>query len=174
METKNIKYPYLPKGKLIKYVDESNQYMARAKEMARTSNDQSFPTGAVIVCDGQILVEVFNKTYLSNLFLKNFHKKYCLRRILGIPSGQKYWACPGCASPKNHSEYRAIMALEKKFPQKINSNLDLYLWGHWWCCKNCWDVMISAGIKNIYLLQGSEILLDINNPNNIMGHQFDN
>lgn len=174
METKNIKYPYLPEGKLIEYVDKSDVYISRAKEVARTSNDQSFPTGSVIVCDGEILVEASNKTPLSNSFLKNLHKKYCLRRMFGVPSGQKYWLCPGCASHENHAEYRASVALMNKIPQKANADLHLYLWGHWWCCKPCWGKMIEAGIKKVFLQKGSEILFDINNPNNIMGKQFDN
>lgn len=173
MKTKNIKYPYLPIGKSIEYVDSSDKYINQAKEIARTSNDQSFPTGAVIVENGEVIVEASNKTPLSNPFLKNLHKKHCIRRIFGIPSGQKYWLCPGCASHENHGEYRASAILLKKFPQKVNTNLDLYLWGHWWCCKPCWDKMIDIGIKRVFLLEGSEILFDINNPGNIMGHQFE-
>lgn len=172
METKTIKYPYIPEGKLIEYVDANDQYMLRAKEVARTSNDQSFPTGAVIVSDGVIIVESPNKTPLSNPFLKNLHKKYCIRRIFGIPSGQKYWMCPGCASHENHAENRACRLLIKKFPQKVNTNCNLYLWGHWWCCKPCWDKMTEAGIKRYFLMKDSEILFDINNPQNIMGKQF--
>ena len=168
----NVNYPYISEGPTIEYVDESNPYMARAKEVARTSNDQSFPTGTVIVCEGEILAEAPNKTPLSNPFLKNFHQKHCIRRIFRIPSGKKYWLCPGCASHENHGEYRTSEMLKKKFPQKINSNLDLYLWGHWWCCKPCWDRMLEIGIKRIFLLSQSEILFDINNPNNIMGRQF--
>jgi hypothetical protein len=50
------------------------------------------------------------------------------------------------------------VALKKKFPQKINTKLDLYLWGHWWCCKLCWDKMIEVGIKNVYLMEGVDKL----------------
>jgi deoxycytidylate deaminase len=174
MEAKNIKYPYLPKGRTIEYVDESNPYMARAKEVARTSKDQSFPTGAVIVCDGEVISEACSKPPLSSKKLINWHKNgFCIRRILKIPSGQKYWLCPGCAKSSNHGEYRAVIILQKKFPQKVNTNCDLYLWGHWWCCKPCWDKMIEIGIKKVFLLKDSEILFDINNPQNIMGKQFE-
>jgi len=170
---KNIKYPYIPEGRTIEYVDESNKYMARVKEVARTSNDQSFPNASVIVSGGEVIVEVSNKTPLSNNFLKNLHKKYCLRRIFGTPSGEKYWLCPGCASHVNHGEYRAVTELQNKHPDKINTDLHLYMWGHFWCCKPCWDKMIEAGIKRVFLLSGSEVLFDINNPQNIMGKQFD-
>jgi deoxycytidylate deaminase len=151
-----IKYPYLPEGRVILYVPENNKYMLAAKEIAlKRSTDVKTSTGAVIVDeDGKILIGAANQSALKNKFLLDIHKKYCVRKIFKIPSGQKYWLCPGCASHKNHGEYRAIVALQKKFPQKINTNLDLYLWGHWWCCKPCWDKMIEVGIKNVYLMEG--------------------
>jgi deoxycytidylate deaminase len=157
---KNIEYPYLPLGRTILYVGESNKYMSVAKEVALAkSTDKKVPTGAVIVDeDGNILVSAANQSALKNQFLLNTHKNWCIRKLFKIPSGQKYWLCPGCASHKNHGEYRAVLALQKKFPQKINSNLDLYMWGHWWCCKPCWDKMIEVGVKNVYLMEGIDKL----------------
>ena len=172
METKKeIIYPYLPEGREILYVPISNEYMLRAKEVARGSNDQSIPTGAVIVSDGKILAEASNKTPLSNPFLKKLHAKYCVRRMLKIPSGQKYWICPGCASHENHGEYRAVVLFQKKIT-KANSPCDLYLWGHWWCCKPCWDKMLELPVRNVYLLEGSEIFFNSTNSNNLIGKQF--
>ena len=155
-----IKYPYLPKGRTILYVPEDNKYMFFAKEITLTqSTDKKISTGAVIVDeDGKILVSAANQSALKNQYLLDTHKNWCIRKLFKIPSGQKYWLCPGCASHKNHGEYQAVMALEKKFPQKINSTLDLYLWGHWWCCKPCWDKMIEVGIKNVYLMEGIDKL----------------
>ena len=160
METKDIKYPYLPAGKTIFYVPENNKYMLAAKEYALThSTDRQVSTGSVIVDEnGEILVSVANQSALKNKFLLDTHKNWCIRKFFKIPSGQKYWLCPGCASHKNHSEYQASMALKKKFPQKINTNLDLYLWGHWWCCKPCWDKMTEIGIRNVYLMEGVDKL----------------
>lgn len=172
MKTKDIKYPYLPEGRTIKYVDDANQFMVRAKEVAKTSNDQQQPTGAVIVYDNRVVAEVSNKNPLSSKRLVNLHKKYCIRHMFKIPSGQKYWMCPGCASHENHGEYRAVVALVKQHKNNLN-NCDLYLWGHWWCCKPCWDKMISVGIRDVYLLDISETVFNLNNPNNVLGHQFD-
>ena len=45
---------------------------------------------------------------------------------------------------------------------------DLYLYGHWWCCEPCWNAMINAGIKNVYLLKKSEVLFNLENPDNII------
>lgn len=156
METKNIKYPYLPEGCEILYVPENNKYMLAAKEAALTqSTDKQVSTGAVIVDgNGEIVVSAANQSALKNKFLLDTHKNWCIRKLFKIPSGQKYWLCSGCASHKNHSEYQAAVFLKKKFPQKIDTNLDLYLWGHWWCCKPCWDKMIEIGIKNVYLMEG--------------------
>ncbi len=52
-----------------------------------------------------------------------------------------------------HAEARAV----KNAGVKAHGG-DLYLWGHWWCCKPCWDAMISAGIKNVYLYTESQKL----------------
>ncbi len=160
METKTSKYPYLPKNRTLLYVPEDNKYMLKAREVALIkSTDKKVPTGVVVVgADREILVTAANQSVLKNKFLLNTHKNWCIRKLFKIPSGEKYWLCPGCASHKNHGEYRAVSILEKKFPQKINSNLDLYLWGHWWCCKPCWDKMILVGIKNVYLQEGIDKL----------------
>ncbi len=160
METKDIKYPYLPEGREILYVPENNKNMLAAKEFAlKYSTDRQVSTGAVIVDeDGKILVSAANQTPIKNKFLLDTHKNWCIRRLFKIPSGQKYWMCPGCASHKNHGEYRAVIALQKKFSQQTYVNCDLYLYGHWWCCKPCWDKMIEVGIRNVYLMQGVEKL----------------
>lgn len=173
METKDIKYPYLPEGRTIKYVNEFNPYIIKAKENARKSNDKQQPTGAVIVCDDKIVAEGFNKPPLSSPFLIRLHKKYCIRHMLKIPSGHKYWICPGCASHPNHGEYRAVVSLLKKRKDLAFCGCDLYLWGHWWCCKPCWDKMISANIRDVYVLDVSNVLFNLDDPKNILGHQFD-
>jgi deoxycytidylate deaminase len=160
METTNfttqVKYPYLPEGRVILYVPENNKYISMAKEIALTqSTDKKISTGVVIVDkDGNVLVSAANKSALKNQFLLDTHKDWCIRKLFKVQSGKKYWLCPGCASHENHGEYRAALALEKKFPQKID--MDLYLWGHWWCCKPCWDKMIEAGIKNVYLVENAD------------------
>ena len=171
METNNeIKYPYLPEGHNIFYVDIDNTFMVQAKEVARLSNDQQQPTGAVIVFDGKVVSSASNKNPLTSARLIKLHKKYCIRHILKIPSGEKYWACPGCAGNESHAESRASkQLLQKGIPGKP---LDLYLWGHWWCCDICWNNMLKLPIENVYLLKGSEILFNAKNSNNILGHQF--
>jgi hypothetical protein len=67
-------------------------------------------------------------------------------------------------------------SLSKKL---INQNFDksdqfdLYLWGHWWACKDCWGKMLEIPIHNVYLMEGSEVFFNERDPKNIIGHQFD-
>ena len=177
METNNkIDYPYLPEGRTILYVPADNVFMQEAKRIAKEeSTDRHISTGAVIVNvrDNMIVSRGANMAPLTNNILINLHKKYCIRRILKIPSGQKYWVCRGCAGGDHHAEYRASKKLIKDGFDK-NNQFDLYLFGHWWACKDCWGKMLEIPIRNLYLLEGSEILFNDKAEGNIIGHQFDN
>lgn len=149
-------YPYLPEGRKFIYVPITDPFMAETKKVTlELSTDQQHPTGAVIVKDGKILGFGANQSALKNPKLMQFHKNvFCVRRFLKIPTGQKYWICPGCASSKLHSEPRAIKMAQKKHGDITGA--DLYHWGHWWCCKPCWDSMIAAGIRDVYLVEGAK------------------
>jgi deoxycytidylate deaminase len=167
METKNQKtvaYPYLPEGRTILYVPLSNLYMAEAKEFARLNSlDKSIQTGSIIVKDGKIIGRGANGS--------TYHEKNVCERVkLKIPTGQGYELCEGC-HPKNHSEPKAVKnAKDLGYDTK---GADLYLWGHWWFCEPCWNVIISAGIKNVYILENSENLFNRESPDNIIGKQFE-
>ena len=147
-------YPYLPEGKEFKYVAANNLFMMEAARVCRADSTETMhSTGAIIVRDGEIIGRGANQAALKSAKLRSLHKKFCVRRFFGIPSGQKYWMCPGCAKPSQHAEPRAIKnALSK--PSSIEG-ADVYLYGHWWCCQPCWDKMISAGIKDVYLVEGA-------------------
>lgn len=159
-----IKYPYIPEGREILYVPSDNQFMIIAKNFAKeNSKDKTMPGAAVIVKDDSIIgIGANGSDYHDN--------NDCERVIQGSKSGEGYELCEGC-HPKNHSEPSAILdAINKGQDVK---NADLYLWGHWWCCEPCWNSMISAGIKNVYLLENSEILFNKESEGNIVGRQFD-
>jgi deoxycytidylate deaminase len=164
-----MKYPYLPGGYTIKYVGGDNPFMQQAKEIARTSNEQHMPTGAVVVYDGVVVARASNKAPLTDKKLIDLHKDYCFRKILKVKSGKKYWLCPGCASPHSHAEARTVAELS----QKGIKGFDVYLWGHYWACKDCWDAMIKAGVKQLFLLEGSEVFFNKEDPNNSIGRQFE-
>ncbi|MFA6520036.1 MAG: deaminase [Candidatus Paceibacterota bacterium] len=163
---KNPKYPspYIPKGREILYVPLSNLYMTQARDYARVNSlDKEMPNTSIIVKAGKVIGIGANGS--------NYHEQHgCERVRQNIPTGEGYELCEGC-HPKNHGESRAINdAIEKGNDPK---EADLYMWGHWWCCKNCWEKIISSGIKNVYLLENSEVLFNKKDPENIIGHQLD-
>ena|SRR3989338_9222649 len=164
MQNQNIQYPYLPENRTILYVPEDNQYMRAAKEAALTqSTDKKTSTGVVVVdANGKILISGANQSAIKNEFLLNTHKDWCIRKLFGVESGKKYWLCPGCASSKYHAE-TFTLAKAKKAGIKV-SGCDLYLWGHWWCCKPCWDSIIAFGIRDVYLMEGTGNGFNNSNP----------
>lgn len=134
--------PYLPAGREILYVPETNAFLVAAKTAARDlSTDAGHPTGSVVVRDGVILGVGANRS--------PYHAEHgCERKKQGCPTGTGYELCPGCA-PKFHAEQQAVADAGEC------AGADLYLWGHWWCCESCWQKMIAAEIKNVYLLEGA-------------------
>ena len=153
-----MRYPYLPDGRTIGYVPADNPFMREAERVRNECSTDAFhSTGAVVVQDGIIIGRGANQSRLKNKKIQQFHKKYfCIRRLFKIPSGQKYWLCPGCSPYSYHAESGAIRdALSRKDSIKGS---DVYLYGHWWCCKPCWDSMISAGIKDVYLVENADAL----------------
>jgi deoxycytidylate deaminase len=164
---KKIDYPYLPPGKTIKYVLETNEYMVLAKSFAKEySLDYLIPGSAVVVKNGNVIGIGANGS--------DFHKKYgCERVRLGCETGKGYELCPGC-SQENHSEIRAIDSAIKNSKKGILDvdGADLYLWGHWWFCEYCWNRMIQVGIKDAHLMYESDVLFNKKHPSNILGRQF--
>lgn len=156
----DIKYPYIPEGRMITYAPADNEFMQVARAYAlEHSLDDAVKTGSVVVRDGVVIGRGANGS--------DYHKTHeCERVKRGIPTGQQYELCEGC-HPKNHSEPRAIN--EAKAQGLDTNGADLYLWGHWWCCKPCWNAIQEAGINNVYLLEGSETLFNREHFDNILG-----
>lgn len=153
-------YPYLPADRSIVYVPEDNLFMREARRAAQEfSTVSNQPVGAVVVLKGKVISRAANRSHLTNRIALWLHDHFCVRRIFRIKTGMHYWVCPGCANYKDHAERRAILAAKKSFGNIAGS--DLYLWGHWWCCKPCWDSVIDAGIQDVYLLKGSETLFNV-------------
>ena len=160
----DIKYPYLPVGRIIEYVPEDNIYMAEAKALAMKFRGQLLqPNGVILVKDDQVIGR-------GSIGMNYHAEKGCERIRLNMPTGVGYDLCPGC-SYENHGEANAIKDAKQHGFEA--SGADLYLWGHWWACEPCWNAVIAAGIENVYLLEGSERLFNKNDPGNILGRQFD-
>jgi deoxycytidylate deaminase len=166
-----IKYPYLPKGRQISYVKADNHYMVEAMKVAmERSTDDRQPSGAVLVKNGEIIAQGSLQSRIKNKTLQRLHDNgLCLRKLFRLKTGEKYWLRPCCAPPKNHSEAMAIRNAQKS--NKDVRNADMYFWGHWWCCKDCWNKMIDTGIGSVYLLEGSEILFNRSHPDNKLGRK---
>ncbi|MFH1246588.1 MAG: deaminase [Candidatus Liptonbacteria bacterium] len=168
MNDPEVRYPYIPVGRGIKYVPADNKFMESAREICKTrSTDRNHPTGSVIARDGAVIGRGANQAAIRHSWAVAAHKKFCIRRMFGIKTGKSYWLCPGCASPKSHSEQRAIIDAKKHYGNIAGA--DLYLWGHWWCCESCWNAVIGAEICNVYLMDGSEHLFNKDNPDNAVG-----
>ena len=138
--------PYLPKGRIIQFVPPEHKYMLLAKDTALSgTSDHGHPTGAVIVKNGEVIGKGAN-------YSAHHAKQGCERKKLRCPTGEGYELCEGC-SPKYHAEPSAIRnAREQGYDP---SGTDLYLYGHWWCCQDCWNAMTEAGIENVYLMEGA-------------------
>jgi deoxycytidylate deaminase len=156
--------PFVPEGRTLLYVPLDNPYMKEAKEYAKLhSLDKEMPNTSIIVKDGVVIGRGANGS--------TYHDTHeCERVKNNIPTGEGYELCEGC-HPKNHGEGKAIQdAIDLGNDM---SGADLYMWGHWWCCKPCWERIISVGIKDVYVLEDSDILFNKKDPNNVIGHQFD-
>lgn len=157
----DIPFPYLPDNREIEFVGEDNKFMQVALTEKGKSNDQLYPTGAVVVKNDKIVAEAHNRAGYTNKFLIKIHKEgFCFRRWLKIKTGEKYWVCPGCATHKNHAESSIVLRFEREGRLHLLQDTDLYLAGHWWCCKPCWDNMIRAGIKHVYIMKGAKEKFD--------------
>jgi deoxycytidylate deaminase len=144
MSLPTISYPYLPKGKEILYVKESNPFMQSAKDLLKKSGCRKHATGAVIVKEGKIIAQGKNA---------GINVSICPRVYRKSKTGTDYHFCKDYCGQTGHAEENAVKdAISKNID--IN-NADLYLYGHWWCCKPCWGYMINAGINNVYLLKNA-------------------
>jgi len=147
----DIEYPYMPPGRHLKYVPADHPFMLEAKKAQETlSTELGQSTGAVVVLNEKIIGVGANQAGIKNRRIQKKHREgICLRRLLKIPTGTKYWVCPGCAGYSSHAEQQAIRQAEKNGHDPRGA--DLYLYGHWWACEPCWNAAIQAGIKDIYV-----------------------
>jgi deoxycytidylate deaminase len=136
-----IIYPYLPENRKFKFVKEDNSYMLAAKEISSKSGCVLQATGAVLVKNNRIIGRGTNAG-------KRVDK--CPRVEKGSKTGEDYYLCKEICLQEGHAEAQAI-----KNAQEDTKGADLYLYGHWWCCRDCWSKMIKADVKDVYLLENA-------------------
>ena len=147
---KNIKvqYPYLPKGRKILYVPLSNKMMKEAKKICDEQTGCCWwPTGAVVVKNNKIIGRGANSGVLQQL---------CPRIQKKAPTGTGYEDCKKICKQTSHAEISSINDALKN--NHSPAGADLYLFGHWWCCKPCWDYIIKHKIKKIFLLNDAHYI----------------
>ena len=152
-----ITYPYEP-PQGYKFVDMNNKFMQAAMQASKelafdTGINVLAPIGLVIVKDGKILLRTIAGT--------DYHQKHgCERQKLGISNGE-YELCPGC-SYKVHAEHNAIkIATEQNIDLK---GADAYLFGHFWYCEPCCNVLKAAGVNDFYMLKDAHLYFDKSQP----------
>ena len=133
---------HLPEGRALQFLPPDHAFIKAARDFAlEHSLDKGHPTGAVVVREGEIVAFGANGSL--------FHERVgCIRKMLRVPSGKAYWICPGCWT-RNHAEQKALAECRKKGID--TKGLDLYLWGHSYCCRWCWAAMEKAGVRDVYL-----------------------
>jgi len=149
MSLPTIKYPFLPEGKAYLYIAESNPFMLAAKQAAGGHGCRKHATGAVAVKDGNIVATGNNA---------GVHVTVCPRVYKGYGTGQGYRYCKEYCDQSGHAE---VVLCRTAQEQNIDlTGTDVYLYGHWWCCENCWNHMLQAGIARVYLMEGSQKLFN--------------
>jgi deoxycytidylate deaminase len=137
-----IEYPYLPSSRGILYVPENHACMYVAKIISRGSGCVKQPTGAVVVSGVEIIGMGTNA---------GKRVEECPR--WGSPTGENYGPCRSVCMQEGHAEVMAIRNALSLGHEVTGT--DLYLYGHWWCCEDCWRKIISAGIKRVFLMENS-------------------
>ncbi len=145
-----LEYPYLPEGREIHYVGSDNKFMIQAKAL-QSHGDPLFPVGGVLVKDGVVIgkgANGFNKGPGQDPHI-------CPRVVLECPSGEGYDLC-SLHDAEGHCER---MVLKDAYESGCDPNgADLYMYGHWWACKPCWDALIDAGANKVFLVDDAHNL----------------
>lgn len=140
-----IDYPYLPPNRGFKFVPLTDPHMIAAEVARREcAGDSLYPVGVVLVQDGQVLARA------GNGFNRGSSTKHiCPRVVLECPSGTGYDLCT-LHDSIGHAE---PMLMQVALEQGINpAGCDVYMFGHWWCCEPCWNAMLDAGVRDVYVL----------------------
>ena len=142
-EIKSIQYPYMPDGRSLKYVPASHPFMIEAAQAREEcAGDPSYPVGIVMVKNGHVVARA------GNGFNRGKQVHVCPRVVQECPTGTGYDLCDLHDSP-GHSE-RMVLEECRRFGIDPAGS-DLYMYGHWWACEPCWQALIDAGVRDVYV-----------------------
>ncbi len=136
-------YPYLPKNRKILYVKPENKFMREATKLLITSGCVK-PVAAVIVKNKKIIGRGTNA-------IKNKRPNVCPLKEHG--RGTAWNLCKEICGQEGHAEIMVIRDALKRIDNLKGASV--YLVGHWWVCKPCWDEIIRVGISRVYLHKDS-------------------
>ena len=145
---------------LYSFVSESDLLMQLAKSAAvKFSLTPTYPIGIVLVNNGKVLCESGNGNgYHENNIDSKGHISGCVRKFISqerlkaggekIKAGEEFDLCPGC-----HTDYHAEANLIRKALELDidTTDCDIYMYGHYWCCGECWVKIKMANITKVVL-----------------------
>lgn len=148
-----VHYSYLPEGRSFRFVKEDNRFMKEASVTRQAlAGDPLYPVGCLLVKEGEVLLRA------GNGFSRGSQTVHvCPRVVEECPSGTGYDLC-GLHDSQGHAE--AMVVQMAKEGGMDTEGADVYLYGHWWCCEPCWNVMIGAGVRDVYLLENAHVEFD--------------
>lgn len=134
----------MPDGRSLKFVSADHPHMQEAAHARETmSGDPVYPIGGVLVKDGEIIGKA------GNGFNQGARTHVCPRIVQECPSGEGYDLC-SLHDPAGHTEVMTLQNAREAGHDPAGA--DLYMFGHWWACKPCWEALIEAGVKDVYVV----------------------
>lgn len=118
----------------------NKKYLRRAAKIALKSGCLRAKRGAVIVRDGEILVEAFSTPYPENNFCAQHG---CLRDKLKLGLGRELEKCRSI-----HAEAKAVSQAAKEGIDLAESTIYVTCQP----CMNCTKLILASGIKEVYYL----------------------
>jgi deoxycytidylate deaminase len=155
------KYPFAPPIPY-KFVDIDNKYMKKAGEVAKTRSGCSWwPTSAVVVKNDKIIGTGAN-------WEEGKFTIPCPRYEQNYETGKGYHLCKKVCKNENFTHAEVASILDAQANGYNPKNADLYLFGHWWACKDCWNKIQEAEIKQVYLIKNAHKLFTRENRGKMM------
>lgn len=145
---------------LYSFVPEDHPVMQSAKEAASVhSLTPNYPIGIVAAIDDKVICIAGNGNgYHEAHGEAEGHIEGCCRRFISqervksggekIKPGEEFDLCPGC-----HTDSHAEANLVRK-AAGLGVNLkgaDVYMYGHYWCCGDCWEKMKQVDVGKVIL-----------------------